>query len=644
MFSKSNSIKNFKDYAVLLAPNLGKPQILSFPNKRLDESSLFQVELLFIAPAIYNTERVNTQIQERIQLKPIIQLDPNTKRGIRGDAIIGQIKSVINAPIVPLGDIELVLNYSYESPRELPIKEQIYDDKTTYYSVIAEFPFTDSLKHIIEEKGYVMCDLYQSFPEEANLTRSNYHSVVLSNQTWENCTFIQATDLHIANRNDEILPILLKNYDKSLSKKLLTIKDFLSGQNVENVQDRFINPNNNLRLFITLMNRLWERKMVDAIFLTGDIIDFCIRSDGGDSITSFDMPNTNWNTFYNIILNFPITFRNDIEPINIYPSEELMVPFFTVVGNHDYRSYHYDLRWGGLHKVVNVRPLEIIHYTDVIPANPISSLYVNRKTMMGYNQYINPYQDYFVKLGDHIILMMDTGHDSASAIKDLFMGSPSAEGLSEEQYMFMRNVLKNKASSRGLRMAMFHAPNLNALPFESMNKKIQIQYKQNGLNSLEDFKEDKLKKIANGESRIDGLLVLNHGVIANNWDKTLKLLNDNKVLVLNGHTHEFHEFRTEETKEYAEIIKNKYLVLNEVVKIPVAVFMDDYSLKINSPEYFNTNLPFHLQTPSLGVGTYENTRLTGAFRIIKIKDNKLDSFRVDFISNYTKLLPDDFQK
>jgi hypothetical protein len=72
--------------------------------------------------------------------------------------------------------------------------------------------------------------------------------------------------------------------------------------------------------------------------------------------------------------------------------------------------------------------------------------------------------------------------------------------------------------------------------------------------------------------------------------------------------------------------------------------MDDYSLKYTNSEYFNSHLPFHLQTPSLGVGTYENTRLTGAFRIIKIRNNKLESFRVDFISNYTKLLPEDFQK
>jgi len=631
---------NFKDFPIIISPNLGKPQIKSYLKNDIENINKFEIEILIAGLKSHYENYILEFISNNIELKPILGLDHKTRRGVRGESVKGEILEVKEAPIYDLSDERLIINYNLESPRKKPITENIYGNRDKFFIVKVEFPFNNEFKNYLKQRTYLMFDLIQKFTDSNNddeLQRINYHAIVITTQEWKNFTIIHATDLHIAKRNDEILPILLKGFNKSISKSILMIKDFLSGTNKDSIESRFINPNNNLRLFIKLMNILFDKGSVDLIIFTGDLIDFTIRSDIGDKIFSFEMKNTNWNIFYNIILNFPIKLRDDIEPVNIYEGEELLVPFFTTVGNHDYRSYHYDLRWGSLHKVVNVHQLEIMHYKDVIPANPISSLYVNNKTMTAYNQFINPYQDYYIRLGDHLILIMDSGYDSAKEIKDLFMGNPSAVGFSDEQLKYMENVIESKSTSRGVRIALFHAPIINPTPYSAFPFRLKREFKLKGINSLDDFKEDALKKFDGEDGRSDYYIDYKFGTISNNWDKTLKLFQENNFLVLNGHTHKFFEFRTESTDEPTELIRTQHFVLKKEIKVPVAIYMDDYSLKYKDPDFFNFKLPFYLQTPSLGVGRFNNTNLTGAFRIIKIKNNKIESFRIDFLSNYQNL-------
>ncbi|MHA1729201.1 MAG: metallophosphoesterase [Promethearchaeota archaeon] len=653
MFSKSNSIKKFKKHPVLIAPNLGKPQIISFPGNSKDNTDIFRVELLYIANYNMSVQNIQMEIEESINLRPIIDFDAEKGKGIRGESITGKIIKVTNAPIIPLSDPELVYNYNHESPRGIPIKEGIYDEKNSYFLAICEFKFTKTLKSVIDREGFIMCDLHQTFMGEKNINKLNFHSVVLTDQTWEDFTIVHATDLHIAKRNDEVLGVILKNMEKGISKGISKVVDLFSKKGTKNsktgLRDRFINPNNNLRLFIKVINYFKKQRMADVIVFTGDIVDYCIKSDGGDTVETFDLPNTNWDVFLNIILNQPLTYRSDIKGVDIYPGEELMIPIFTTVGNHDYHPYHYNLRWFTFHKFVNLTQFEILHYKDLITANPLTALYSNRKTLMGYNQYINPYQNYYVKLGDHLLLILDSGWDSLKATKDLLSGSPSLTGFSEDQLKFLENIIKNKAGSRGMRMAFFHAPLINPMPLKSMKTKLRKQFKKVGFSSLDDFKEENLKEKEEGESRSDYYLKYNYGTITNNWEKTVKILNDNKFLTINGHTHQFFESRTEKTDATSEFSASKYIITKEKMEVPAAVFMDDYSLKYKNSDFFMKKFPFQLQTPSLGPGTYgENIKrdtgnFRGPFRIIKIKNNVLNSFSVDFVSNYLHLLPELFQ-
>jgi predicted MPP superfamily phosphohydrolase len=618
MFSKSNSIKKFGKNSILLSPNLGKPQIISFPKHSKDDKETFLIELLFITEYDTTQEQLLINIEGNIKIRPLVDFDEVSKRGIRGDELLGRIMDVKKAPIIPLGDQELIFNYNYESPRGIPIKLGIYDEKNKYFIVKMEFDFSGTVKSVIDRDGFVVFDIIQHFPDidlgSEIPFKTNYHACVISDQTWEDCTIIHGTDLHIAKRNDEILAVILKKLNQKPS---------------DGLEKRFVNPNNNLRLFIKSMNEWKKDRHVDLIIFTGDIVDFCIRSDGGDSIETFDLPNTNWNIFYNIILNYPLTYREDIEPVNIFTGEELMIPLYTVVGNHDYHPYHYDIRLAGLHKGFNIKPKEAMSYKDKVQANPLTSLYSNRKTLMGYNQNINPYQNFHIKLGDHLLMFLDSGTDSLKAMRDLISGSPSVYGFTEDIMGYIKNVVTNKTSQRGIRIAFCHSPIINPQPLSMMKKKLRSDFEKKGLKSLDDFKEENLNQINEGESRSDPY---KYGCVTNNWVETIELYNDFKINAISGHSHDFFEFRTKKTDSTTEFKSKIYLIKNKQIEVPVAIFMEDYSKKNVDSNFIMQNLPFHLQTPALGVGRYDKDKNIGPFRIIKIKNNKLASFKVEYIS------------
>ena len=637
MISKSNSIGKFEKYPVLLGPNIGKPQMLSYSDDSKDDTDFFSVELLFIADNNLSDGFIYDSLSNNINLIPITELDKKTKKGIRKSEIKGKFKSIAKAPVLSLGDPKLVSSYGFEGPRKKPLNGKLYGTKDTYYIANVEFKFKRSLKKQINKRGYVMCDLVQNFPDLDGITKINYHSVVLSTQKWEDLTIIHATDLHIAKRNDEALPYLMEKYDGTITEKALALFDFFAKKDVNLIEERLINPNNNFRMFIKLMNEFRKEKKADFAVITGDIVDFCTRSDFGHKATVFDFQNTNWSIFLNILLNNELIFRPDVKPKYIFPGEELMIPIFTVPGNHGYRCYHYSFKWGPLNRILNLRPMEVLHFRDVVPANPVSALLLSNKTMMGYNQYINPYQDFHVKFGEHLLVMLDSGYDSAKKIKELFHFDPAAVGFSEDQVEFVKNIAMNHENNKGIKIAAFHAPVLNPMPLKIMKKKIRSQFKKVGFKTMEDFKEPILSK--NYEiARSDGLLNFKYGCIANNWADTLDTFNKYNFLVLNGHTHNLFECRTENTDEKSIIPSFDFGFIKTNVDVPAAIYIDDYSFKHTDSDYFTSNLSFHLQTAAMGPKPHGKDGKVGPFRKIKIKNNKLASFTVDYVSNYVDLL------
>jgi len=145
------------------------------------------------------------------------------------------------------------------------------------------------------------------------------HSIYVSDSSWNNFTFVHAPDIHVGRHIDQILPKI---------QKLTRQYGLTSSVNVN--KNNFNNNNNNFRNFIKYANRLHAAGKLDLILAVGDIIDYHFET--GDNEKS----GGNFKFLNELILG------KGKSPERIQ-NEELRVPIFTTLGNHDYRAYPYKL-------------------------------------------------------------------------------------------------------------------------------------------------------------------------------------------------------------------------------------------------------------------------------------------------------------
>jgi len=302
-----------------------------------------------------------------------------------------------------------------------------------FFTVDLNFEISEDIKQYLEIYNFVMFDIIQK--SYIYKKRINYHSLVISKSDWNTFSFIHATDLHVAERNDSIYEIV-KNWLKKFNKESLEKKgkeSFISKltkrfkKQPNNIQKapitqkplkkRFVNPNNNFRAFIKLVNKQVLNNEIEFVILTGDLIDFTILSTLSKDFrkdSGFDYDVTNWKIFKNIVLN-----QDTPEKRGVIKGEELLCPIFTIPGNHDYRPYHYDLRWGGLYKKIGLNANEALALNDKYLANPITAITKSFNALKGYLFEINSSLDYFLKLGKINLIFLNSGSDSFRNLRDL---------------------------------------------------------------------------------------------------------------------------------------------------------------------------------------------------------------------------------
>ena len=97
--------------------------------------------------------------------------------------------------------------------------------------------------------------------------------------------------------------------------------------------------------------------------------------------------------------------------------------------------------------------------------------------MITYNQYVNPYQDYCLKLGQNVFIFLDSGSDSITEIKYLLMADPSLSGFSNDQITYMNTIATNlmDQTEHGRSFLSCHAPILNPM----LKQDFQIRFLQN---------------------------------------------------------------------------------------------------------------------------------------------------------------------
>jgi hypothetical protein len=390
------------------------------------------------------------------------------------------------------------------------------------------------------------------------------------------------------------------------------------------IEERFHNPNDDLRRFIRYANQEAAEGRLDFIVMTGDLTDYCLVTDHPRGLFDFDLPYTNWNRFIDIILNRPISPRDGYQMQPLEPGEELLVPIFTIVGNHDYRIGSYTLNSLGNHRLFGLRMHEGLVYKD--PNKSPSALIPSKNAMRAYAQYINPFQDFFFTLGKHTFIFLDSGWDSFLQPQYLLMGDPSLTGFSQAQWEYLKLLRQFVMSppNEGHTFLFSHAPILNPIIRQALQVGLLQKVRMIPNFNLEDFKESRIRAAGEENTRSDIDLDYHSGVITGHWADVLAWVDETKTITLNGHTHFQREFRTDHKPGFSGEF---------TTETPYAIYWDDYTAlyDANSTDYYRL-LPLHLQTPAMGFPNFKANLPPGAFRDVKLKRNRINTLAVHFLS------------
>ncbi len=582
-------------------------------------------------------KKVFQMAEERLRrLKP---------RAFRGDKIIPLILEV--NPV----DVKAITDLDYDefcSPQNYLNKNNVYQSLMTYNKVLIEFTLTEEVLEFLKRRNFVMFDINQK--SEKGKKRINYHSIVVSKQEWKNFNFVHATDLHLAERNDKIYEIIKKwtkfltrddqeRYMEEQKKELEKLENdednILLPHFSKPLKRRLINPNNQMRKFIKIMNKKVLQNDLDFIALTGDLVDFAVLSKLPKEDRVYDYNHSNWKIFKEIILNLPQKKRRGMER-----GEELLCPIFTITGNHDYRPFHYDLRWAGLYRKIGLKAIEALALNDKLVAFPITAIMKSSRALNGYLSEINPSLDYSFKLGNSNFIFLNTGSDSFKHFADLISGHPSLTGLTNIQIKYLENLINHRIQKDDNTFLFLHGPAINPKRkigfFKKFKRKFKRKLGKQLLTKIDEFRESVLSKFEKKPSkiRIDGKFNVKYGTVSSNWEKLITFCKDHCILTMTGHTHALKEFRLDNPEDFKSQVFDAPPFNLRKIENPAAIFYDTYSELYKNAEDIETYAPFVVQTPALGLGGFTDPKLTGAYREVKVENGKLSSFEVKYLHRF----------
>ncbi|HLN89664.1 MAG TPA: metallophosphoesterase [Candidatus Binatia bacterium] len=375
-------------------------------------------------------------LKQRLIPLSIVQVDPPKASSWEGHHV------QIEAAPYPIANTLLHYDYAYTVTMQIESK----------YLLNAEIPQMFNFIHITPEFFYNI----------------NFHSVYLNDQNWHDFNIIHAADPHVAWRNDFI-------------KK--TVQDTLGNGSAKSC----VSFNDNFRKFICMANERHRKGEADLILLTGDLVDFIEIN--RKFVNSPEVPEDNFNFLRNQLIAWKTLPEMKV-------SEELELPLFTMLGNHDYRLAEYPLigtyEWCGGVDVSSVdesknfilTPDEARAYeSGLSKEQPYFDLTTGlfhqshlSRVHPSYLSYLNPDQNYSIQLGKHRIVCLDSGPDKGEMTGlwegfwnhspdpvhdsryDFMYGTPDGEGFSEEQIRFIEEQINDVD---GLIILACHHPTIN---------------------------------------------------------------------------------------------------------------------------------------------------------------------------------------
>ncbi|MHA1105454.1 MAG: metallophosphoesterase family protein [Promethearchaeota archaeon] len=644
-------------FPIIIKPNIGQPTLINL-NKFKDDFTSHREKVTFSAHVIamksHSVERILEHFHSNLFIQPILNDHGNflERRGEKYPLKAIEIKKIdkIDLEEQPLLTEENCVSMDiYKTVLNL---KGIYGKRDALFEIIYEisYPIINNIIQILNksERKVILFDIVHDIPNMSE-SKINYHSLAIFNKDWENFKFIHATDLHIARRNDFIINFVRDKKRKEISrcknnkKKLEKVETFVLDRDFEFREefqdDRFedlryakYNFNFQLRKLIDFVNQKVSNDECDFVILTGDIVDYVKIAKGNKSYKN------NFEVFVDILLGLnkglskPPFLGNDDEFIN---KNEILVPIFTIAGNHDFHMGHYGLRFLGFHNKFGLTRSDINGYDDIKLHDYYLAFHSTDKTLKDYLRHVNPNLNYKLKIGDYYnFIFLDTGHDSVADLHDLLKGGPSTKGFKDYQMDLLRSYIQ--LSHDGKIIILMHAPPIS--PNISSNKKRTYKKKlkiKNRAIEWSDFYEANLKKF-NETGRVDQILNFKYQTVMYNWSTFLKIITgQDKVIrrkidmVLCGHTHTLKEYRLKEAQE-TEIINHGFWLLPLYISVPCEIYTSRYRDKLKEIKdplelkaWFDVNKPFIFQTQALGPLSASYKFKPPGFRHVSILNNQI---------------------
>ena len=644
------------EYPIIIKPNLGQPILINLREFK-NEKDVFIKKITFSALIIALPEQSNKEILEffylNIYIQPILKDEGEfTKR--RGEKYPLQILKIEKIKKLDFRDQGVLKEENciiWDIYNSLLQIDEIFGKRRELYKIKFQIKKIKSINRLLKETGrnFLLFDIVHDLPNRI-VDKINYHSIALFDKKFADFSFIQATDFHVARRNDFILRFLkdkvrekvklqekhkrkLSKIDRSVLTRDFEFREEFQEERLKDLRFARYNFNYNLRKLIGYINERVEKNELDFVLMTGDLIDYNNIASG-----NYQYEN-NFQVLIDILLGLnrgldKPPFLIEEEFVN---KQEILAPIFTIVGNHDYRKGHYGINLGTINQMFGMTKKEIKGYNDAKFVNYLKSLRSRDKYLKDYFRYLNPNLNFKVKIGKHYnFIFIDTGQDSIADMHDLIKGSPSTKGLKDEQIDLIRAYIQLSHDEKIV--IVMHAPPIS--PNLKKKRKFKKKFKLKRKLQWSDFYEHNLKKYI-GCARLEKVLNLKYQTIMYNFSNFLRIcVGADKIirrkidLILAGHAHTIREFRLKEMKE-TESISMGFYFTKIPINVPCEVYANKYReifKKFKNPKdfqiWFDVNKPFIFQTQPVGpIGLKYKFKPPG-FRYFIIKNDQITDAKI----------------
>ena len=311
------------EFPLIISPNLGCPEIVSVEELKKGKT----IPLIMAGQYGEFISPLRQEFEGAFYLRP--------SDGGRAEILL----DIMDNP-KEITDWNLLSEFSNSgATREIINSELHYNilgEKTRYWKINVSIRDDDSA--LLRRNGdkYLPKLFDLVFKDKSNKwEKVNYHAIQFVQDFKSEFNFIHLSDLHAAKRNDEILGEVLKVRSKRGRKE---------------IEESYINFNDNFREFIRLANDMADKGELDFVVITGDLVDFAFH--GWEEEPNPD--ENNWKTFINMVTGAGTEKDRG--------NAGMKVAIFTSTGNHDWRLHPYDPNKWGYNKSFGLTKEELRHY------------------------------------------------------------------------------------------------------------------------------------------------------------------------------------------------------------------------------------------------------------------------------------------